>query len=572
MDKTSQQSLDAYLGTVLRDWNAPAIGVGIVEGDKLVFGKGYGFRDYEKKLPFTPTTLFQIASNTKLFTAVAAGILVEEGKLTWDKPVRDAAPAIRFFNDGLNTTVTLRDMLSHRTGITRHDSIWYKSVFSRAELFERLRYLEPQEPLRQRFLYNNLMYAAAGYLIELQSGRSWEEFVRERIFEPLGMDGSCYSVPEMEQRDDHAVPFTEKRDSTEIHRVPHYEDTVGIAPAGAIISNIEAMSHWLTALMNEGRYRGKQVLPAAVLAATLEPAMAIPNIDVETRGFWEVLNATYGMGRSTACYRGRLLTYHGGALGAFFSQVSFMPRERLGVIVFVIGSHCAALSSIVSYNAYEILLGMDQTPWSERLLEIVRKDKKAGTEARAKAGADQVTGTLPSHALEDYTGEYEHPAYGTLRISMGDGQLSFDFHKIHLPLHHYHYDRFDTPDDEIDGKWSVGFMTNPQGEIDQAVMSLDEATAVFRRKPQVVDAAMVSKLAGTYRTPDGFPVPVVLRQDGSLWLAMAGQAEEQLLPYRGLVFRVQRFADVTFEFVLDKGKVIALQQTAPFGEFVFKRD
>src|SRR6202030_555601 len=137
---------DSYMAQVLKDWNTPGIGVGIVVNDKLVFAKGYGYRDYEKKLPFTPTTLQQIASNSKLFTAIAAGMLVEEGKLTWDKPIRESVPTIQFYNDQLNNNVTLRDMLSHRTGVTRHDLIWFKSPFTRKELFERLKYLEPQEP------------------------------------------------------------------------------------------------------------------------------------------------------------------------------------------------------------------------------------------------------------------------------------------------------------------------------------------------------------------------------------------------------------------------------------------
>src|SRR6202050_3821539 len=125
---------DAYMAKTLKDWNAPGVGVGIVVNDKLVFAKGYGYRDYEKKLPYTPGTMSPIASNTKLFTAIAAGMLVEEGKLSWDKPVRESAPAIRFYNDQPNDTVPLRDMLSHRTGITRHDTIWYKSDFPQRTL------------------------------------------------------------------------------------------------------------------------------------------------------------------------------------------------------------------------------------------------------------------------------------------------------------------------------------------------------------------------------------------------------------------------------------------------------
>ena len=207
------EGFDDYMAKTLQDWNAPGLGVGIVVNDQLVFAKGYGFRDYDKKLPFTPATMIPIASNTKLFTAVAAGMLVEEGKLSWDKPVRKSVPAIRFYNDQLNETVTLRDMLSHRTGITRHDLIWYKSDFTRKELFEKLIYLEPQEPIRQTFLYNNLMYAAAGYLIELQSGKTWEEFVKQRILDPLQMNSTSYTIADMLKRPEFGVGFAEKRDS-----------------------------------------------------------------------------------------------------------------------------------------------------------------------------------------------------------------------------------------------------------------------------------------------------------------------------------------------------------------------
>jgi CubicO group peptidase (beta-lactamase class C family) len=565
------QGFDAYMEKTLKDWNAPAVGVGIVVGDTLVFAKGYGYRDYEKKLPFTPTTLCQIASNTKLFTSVAAGLQVDEGKLTWDRPVRESVPGIRFYNDDLDNKVTLRDMLAHRTGITRHDSIWYKSDFTRKELFERLKYLEPREPMRQTFLYNNLMFAGVGYLIELQSGKTWEEFVRERIFKPLEMNGTVYSITDMLKQPDYGVPFTEKRDTTEIYKIPYYEDIAGVAPCGAIVSNIQDMSHWLIALMNDGKYGGKQVLPANTLKATLEPAIALPNTLGETRGFWEILNAAYGMGRETTSYRGRLLTFHGGDLPGFHSQVSFMPRERIGVIVFVIGDHCARLYDIVSYNVYERLLGMDQTPWSDRWLEIRKKGKQAGKEARAKAGAERVPDTRPSHPLADYVGEYEHPAYGVLKIGLKDAQLQFDFHKMQFPMTHFHYDRFDTPDDEREGKWSVNFGTNPQGDIDKAVMSLDEAEAVFTRRPEQLDPKLLKQLAGVYETPTGSTFQVIVKEDGGVYLAFVGQPEERLLPYKGLKFRVAQFSDAVFEFVVENGRVRALKQRDPSGEYVYPR-
>src|SRR5947209_9972365 len=555
-DITSKLSgFDAYMEQTLKDWNTPGIGVGIVVNDKLVFAKGYGYRDYEKKLPFTPTTLCQIASNSKLFTAVSAGMLVEEGKLTWDKPVRESVPAIQFYNDQLNNNVTLRDMLSHRTGVTRHDLIWFRSPFTRKELFEKLKYLEPQEPMRETFLYNNLMYAAAGNIIELKSGKRWEEFVRERIFAPLEMSTTTFTISNMTQHPDHGVPYREKRDSFELYKIPYYEDTEGVAPAGAIISNIDELSHWLIALMNDGKYNGKQVLPASVLKATIQPAIGLPNTLGEALGYWELLNPAYGMGRQTATLRGHLLTYHGGDLPGFHSQVTFLPNDKIGVIVFVISDHSAPLYNVISYNVYERLLGMDQTPWNQRRLQQRLAGKKAGTEARAKAGADRVPNTKPSHALAGYAAEYENPAYGILKIGLQGDQLQFGFHDFHFPMSHFHYDRFDTPDDEQYGKFSVSFRTNPQGDVNDAVISLDEAEVVFTRKAPTLDAKLLQKLAGVYLTPSKVKFEVHYQPGAGLSLVFPGGPPRKLVPVKGLQFRTPQFADDIYEFVMENGQV-----------------
>ncbi|HEX6188244.1 MAG TPA: serine hydrolase [Pyrinomonadaceae bacterium] len=562
---------DAFMEKTLKDWNAPGIGVGVVVGDKLVFAKGYGYRDYEKKLPITANTMFPIASNTKLFTAVAAGLLVEEGKLTWDRPIKESVPTIQFYDNYLNNTITLRDMLAHRTGITRHDSIWYKSDYSTKQLFERLKYLEPKESPRQLFLYNNMMYAGVGYATELQSGKPWTQFVRERIFQPLEMKSSGFTIAEMLKQPDYGVPFTERRDSFDLYKIPYYEDTDGLAAAGAIVSNIEDLSHWLIALMNNGKYNGKQVLPAKVLQATMEPAIALPNTGAQVRGWWEVLNQAYGMGRWTASYRGRFITFHGGDLPGFHSQVSFMPNERIGVIVFVIGNHPAPLYNPISYNVYERLLGMEETPWTQRLLDIRLKSKKAGAEARKQEGAGRVPDTKPSHALADYVGEYAHPSYGSVKIGMKENALQFEFHKIKLPLAHFHYDRFDSPNDEEEGKWSVNFATNPQGDIDKATMSLDEAEVTFVRKPAALDEATGQRLSGTYETPSGAKFQVTYRPDGMLYVVRIGAPDQKLIPYKGLRFRIPEFADVIIEFVEENGQITGLRQITPGGVFLSKR-
>ena len=563
------QGFDTYMDQMMKDWNAPGIGIGIVMGDKLVFAKGYGFRDYGKKLPYTPTTTQPIASNSKLFTAVAVGLLVEEGKLRWDDPIKQFVPSIRFYNDDLDRSVTIRDMLSHRTGVTRHDSIWYKSTFTRRELWDRLRYLEPTAPLRTKFLYNNLMFTAAGQVIEELSGQTWEQFVQKRIFAPLNMSRSTLTIEDNIKGPEPAVPFSERRDSTELYRQPYYTAEVAIAPAGAINSNVQDLSRWVIALLNKGKVDGKQVIPEAVLRETMAPSLSLPNSALESRGWGENLNSYYGMGRTISSYRGHLLAVHGGDLPGFHSQISIMPNDNIGVIVLVIGDHVAPMYNGLTYNIYERLLGLSLTPWSERLNQVRLKNKAAATKARAGADVGRVPGTKPSHPIDDYVGEFVHPAYGVVTVARGDKELTFDFHGIKMPLSHFHYDRFDTPDDEEDGKFSLNFRTNPMGEIEGVEISMDEAAVTFTRRvpADLSKDTTLQTYAGTYISPSGGKT-VLTFQPGK-GLAIRGGPDLQ--PWRPHQFRVKEFPDVVISFQVEGGKVLAMKQRDPSGEFVFQR-
>jgi len=565
------KDFDQYMAQTLKDWNTPGACVGIVIKNKLVFVKGYGYRDYEKKLPVTANTLYQIASNTKLFTTIATGVLVDQGKLDWDKPIKNYVSSIQFYNDDLTNTVTIHDMLSHRTGISRHDLIWYKSDFSRKELFEKLKYLEPSQPIRQGFLYNNLMYAASGYIIELLTRKTWEDFVRENIFTPLGMSSTVFSIEDMTKQPDYGVPYNEKRDTNILYRIPFYEETGGLGPAGSIISNVNDMSHWLIALMNDGKYEGKQVLPSSAVKSSLMPSVVLPNTNLE-KGYGEILNPVYCIGRQQSSYRGHLLVYHGGDLPGFHSQISYMPQDSIGVVVFVIGDQSASLYNTISYNVYERLLGLTLTPWSERLLKERNEGKKLSREARGKAGFGRVEGTKPSHPLEDYPGQYENPAYGTISINTKDTALQFKLHHIVLPLHHFHYDRFDTPDDEENGLYSLNFKTNPQGDIDRFVISLDENEATFIRKPDssLYDLKTLSLYAGKYEFA-GTIINVDLKNENELFISIPGQPTIELVPYKQRIFHTKEFADMTIEFILKNGQVTAMKEKDPSGEYEIKK-
>ena len=564
---------DDYVERLLETWYAPGLGVGIVVKDRLVFAKGYGYRDYGKKLPYTPTTTQPIASNTKLFTAVAAGLLVNEGKLDWDTPIRSFVPSIRFASDELDRGVTMRDMLSHRTGISRHDGLWYQSDLTENDLVDRLRYVEPSAPLRTTFLYNNVMYASAGYAMEAVSGVRWKTFVSERILRPLDMTCTTFTIADMLGMAEPAVPYAESREGSELTRAPYYDDGGGVAPAGGMNSSVVDMSHWLIALLNGGVYNGTQVIPRDVIRETLAPSIALPNTDFISRGWTEMLGTAYGMGRYVGSYRGRFIAYHGGDIRGFHSQVSLMPSDSIGVIVMVIGDHAASLYNIVTWNIYERLLGLSLTPWSERF-RLIRVTERQTLEA-ARARAHQQSGVTgkPSHAIADYVGEFEDPAYGVLTISQADRSLRFGFHRIQLPLSRVRYDRFDTPDDVEHGRWTVNFVTGVNGDVDRAEMPIDGGVVVFRRR---VPAALANidtlrRFVGTYGNSSVTSIDVVLRGDSSLAIKDARGRLQRLVPVQPNRFRVSDLPDVMLEFSVLAGRATAIRASDPAGELTFHR-
>ncbi|HEX2829730.1 MAG TPA: serine hydrolase [Burkholderiales bacterium] len=563
--------LDEYLSETLAAWNCPGLAVGVVHEDRLVYAKGHGYREYAEKLPFTERTIFPIASNTKLFTAIVAGLLVEEGLLSWDRPIRECVPSIRFYDDALNGSVTLRDMLAHRTGINRHDSMWFRSELTREQMFDRLRYMEPSDSLRQSFVYNNVMYAAVGHVMELVSGESWESLVQRRLLDPVGMRNTVFTMPEVYRKPEYATCYTEKRGSTELMRVPPNEHMIAAGPAGGLNSDISDMARWLTMLIGAGAIDGRQVVPQSVLAATIAPSVAIANFMLAIRGWTELLNPTYGLGRHTAVYRGRLLSYHGGLLSAMYSQVSYLPVEKLGVVVFAIGDHCGVLRDSITWNVYERLLGMDETPWNARFAAIVAKNKDAQVAARSKAASGRVAGTRPSHPIADYAGTFEHRLYPPLKIEAAGDALELRFRAFALPLEHVHYERFETPDDEIHGKWSVNFSVDPQGEVGALTMTLDEAEAVFTRSAEALSAETAAALAGVYETPGGFKCEVARRNETQLFFLEPGQLERRLVPYGRLRFRCPSFSDVLYSFSMDGDAVTAMTIKTESGEWALQR-
>ncbi len=430
---TSLNGLDGFIEEIMKEWKVPGLAVAVVKDGKIVHAKGYGLRDVSKGLKVTPDTHFAIGSCSKAFTATALALLVEEGKLEWDKPVIDYLPDFRLYDDYATTHLRVRDLVTHQSGLPRHDMVWYGSPLSRKEIFARLRYLEPSRPLHARFQYNNLMFMTAGVLIERVSGSTWEEFTRRRILEPLDMKTSNFSVTDSQKLPDFSLPYQERKG--EVQLIP-FRNIDAIGPAGSINSSVNEMAQWLLLQLGKGNVAGKIVISEKSLAEVHTPQI-VAGGDLK---YDESFYSSYAMGWGVTSYRGHPVLSHGGGIDGFTSSVRFLPKDQLAVVVLTNSSSPA--SGLIGSNVVDRMLGLSEAPWAQRAKEDAVKGREAQAKARAEDEAKRKKDAPPTHALKDYAGQYQHPAYQTLTITQEGDQLKFDLHNLTGALKHYHYDIF----------------------------------------------------------------------------------------------------------------------------------
>lgn len=460
--------IDAMFDSLMKQWNIPGLALGIVYKDQLIYGKGYGYRDLEKKLPVEVTTLFPIASNTKLFTATAACMLAEEGKLNLDRPVKNYLPAINFNNDELNAKVTLTDMFSHRTGLPRYDGIWANATFRRNEIASKISYMKPEYSLREGYIYNNMMFSTAGLVMEKVTGITWEEIIKNKLLGPLNMSASCFTTDEMKKYGNYSLSYFEL-DSTHKLQAKQYEaQSEALGPAGTIKSSVEDMSHWMIAQLNKGVYKGKQVISPSVIDRTLEP-----NAIADKEGRWEELsNSLYCMGRSIQTYKGIKVTSHTGSIDGFYSQLIFLPKEQLGIFVIFNCVEGGILRSVITYPVIDRLLGLSYTPWIQRYRATYVYEKARGRKFLDSIANAQIKNTQPSHPLSSYVGTYTNNIYGNISVELANGELVFAYRRQRSPLKHFHYDQFIVDDKGTDNQdFRLTFLINNSGNIDRISMS-----------------------------------------------------------------------------------------------------
>jgi YD repeat-containing protein len=560
--KPALGDFDDFVNQALKDWKVPGVAVAVVQGGKVMLLKGYGYRDLEKQLPVTQDTLFAIGSITKSFTVTTLGMEMDECKVDWDKPVRDYLPAFKMYDPVLTEQMMIRDLITHRSGLPRHDMVWYSSDFSREDIISRLRYLEPNKPLRSTFQYNNLMFMTAGYIAGLLNNKTWEDTIRERILSPLGMKGTNFSLKDSQNSPDFALPYRKGNDvKAEVKRMPFDEqcpDRCAIGPAGEINSSVADMSRYVLFHLNKGKLEGKAMLSENNAIQMQTPQMVLQG----TPDYKEESETSYGMGFFISQYRGHKRVEHGGNLDGFSAELAFLPNDGIGVVVLT-NLDGTGLPGAIAWNVFDRLLGLDQVPWSQRYLQQEIKGRESEQEAKSKGYVPHKMDTHPSHDLKDYVGDYGNPGYGVVSVAADGSGFKLKINKITESVMHLHYDVFQVPDAPFDpfAKLKVSFFSDANGDISTLALPLETNVKdiVFERLPdkQLTERGFIEAFTGQYEIP-GSPtlLTISLRGDHTLVLSSPGSPDLELLPRRGTAFEVKDQSGVTIEFKRDaSGKI-----------------
>ncbi len=563
--------LDTMVARVLKDYKAPGVSIAVVEKNKIVYTGGFGYRDLANKLPVTENTLFAIGSCTKAFTASMLGQMVNDGALDLDKPVRNYLPELKFYNEYLNDHVTIRDMMTHRTGLPRHDYSWYGSTATRNELLKRIEYLQPSAELREKYQYNNFMFMSQGVLLEKLTGKSWEANIKERIFDPLGMSQTVTTMADLEKSADRSLAYALIRDSFAMP-IP-YRNIDNIGPAGAINSSAKDMAKWLITWINDGKYNGKEIVPASFRNQAISIQMANgtgPNTE-----FPAVTSFGYGLAWTVGTYRGHYRVEHGGGIDGFITTTGFFPNDSIGIFV------CSAdgnISSPIRNWIADRMLNLPYQDWHGHMRDAFVKEKFAALMQPIKIDSTTlILNTKPSAPISQYTGKYTNKGYGTIEITETNGKLSLAFNGSVIPLSHKHYDVFKGKPDGILYQGApendFQFQLSKVGAVDQLIITLEQGVdpIVFTRDNEIkLTPSDFAKYTGEF-TLGPQAVSFVLRGT-SLYALLPPQPDYELIPSAKDEFKLKIIDGYFVKFKTEKdGKFAEAAFVQPNGTFVAKR-
>lgn len=424
------KGLDAMINRSLEAFDVPGAAIGIIIDDKIVLTKGYGYRDQAKKLPVTENTLFAIGSCTKAFTANVLAQLVDEGKINWDDQVIKYIPEFRLKDEYATYHATIRDLATHQSGLPRHDLLWYNSSLSKNDLLKRLQYLDLNTDLRGKFQYNNLMYLMIGLLIERVTGQTWEEAVKSRVFQPLGMNHSNFSVLDSQKSDDFSLPYKKKFGA--VQALP-FKDVTILGPAGSINSNMVDMMKWMRFQLSDGYIEEKQLLKKETLQTMHTPQVTFRKFPQETTELFG-----YGLGWMVGMHEGRYFVGHAGGVDGFISSTGFLPKEKIGVVVLTNSDSNSEFADNLVDGILDRILGIENDDWI--IAEEEDKLRIVPPQVRQEKKEQPLVNT--ARPFSDYIGRFEHPGYGTLYVSNDKEGLFASYDTLTIPLFHNCYDHF----------------------------------------------------------------------------------------------------------------------------------
>lgn len=437
------KEIDEYAAKAGQDWRVPGFAVAIVKDDKVVLVKGYGVRELGKPDSVDKDTLFAIASNSKAFTSAALATLVDENKLKWDDPVTRYIPWFQLYDAWATREMTVRDLLSHRSGLATFggDLLWYESSYPRNEIIRRIRFLKPATSFRSRYGYQNIMFLTAGEIVPVITGKSWDEYVREKFFTPLGMTRTTTSYKQLLATANIATPHNEVDHKIRVIRYGNADNAGG---AAAINSSVADMAQWLRLQLGRGTYDGKKIFSASRSREMWNPNTIVGGTSEQGEKFNPTVHFNlYGLGWALNDYQGRKVVSHGGGLDGMISRVAMMPEENLGLVILTNSE--SALTTVVSAKIFDVFLGVPKRDWSTEYLAFSKQGDEAGKAAALKVEQSKISNTKTSVPLSGYAGTYSGALYGEATVAEENGKLVVRLSSSPNfvgDLEHWHFDTF----------------------------------------------------------------------------------------------------------------------------------
>lgn len=577
---TRLAGLDVKLEALLKEWNVAGFAVAVVEKDKVVYAKGFGYRDYEKKLPATANTLFAIGSCSKAFTSALLGGLRGDGKLGFADSPAKYIPSLKFYNEDSDRDITISDMMCHRTGMPRHDYSWYFfNSDSRDTLTMRLKYQEPSAGVRQKWQYNNFMFMLQGVIAEKITGKSWEENIREKLFKPLNMNTANLSMKEMEKSLEPSLGYTVKNDN-DIFKLDYFHIR-GMAPAGSINSSVNEMANWMKMWIYGGKFGGKEIIPSAYVTEAMGSQMVIQSA-LPRKEHPDVHFATYGYGWMNTSFKGHYRTEHGGNIDGFSASTCIFPTDSLGIVVLV-NQDGSVVPSIVRNIIADRMLKLSQSDWNKELKTEIEKGKKQQAEANVKAASNEKKGTKPSRLLEQFEGKYSHAGYGTFKMYVKKDSL-FGTSGIHtFWLRHVHYDvfqpfildRLNKIDTADKSEVRFNFRNGTSGDLEGVTVTgletgIKPLEFVSETITKTISAEELKKYVGEYLLA-GITSKIYVKGD-ALTLFVPGQPEYDLLYLGNNKFSLKNINGYKLEFEeTTPGVISSCSFVQPNGTFKAKK-